>query len=452
MPRPKKGFKYTLYCDSKAALSRVTNSYFDEFGTIWRCRANYDLEVAIRQCLQQCSTSVDWQWIRGHASKRKRRHQFTRAEELNEIADDLATAARQFVEAVDDDHWPEQEVSVIGMRGRMCGRLLHELRYCCTMPDLLSYWKTRYQWTQRQVELLDFLGTKAASSKLRGAKSKLIQKLRCGWLPVNDRQSRSNVDQDAGCSECSSSNLVVETIDHLFQCEGAARRRAVLDKLTMLRSQLSDWDTAPQLINTILAGATAWIQGQPVPDPESLSLSDDAVGQSICRAYSEQTGLGWNVFFRGFWTISWREAQDAYWTSTGRSDVFSTGESWSGKVQGWLFEFASFVWDLRNATEHGEDIHAQRQIRLANCERTIRRLYSRSTELPDGETHPFREPMQSLLDRPVSAQELWIQKTVPFLRAAFRRATKRTKIKQRAITEFFNSVRGSLPGPDLIDV
>jgi hypothetical protein len=45
--RPKKGFMYTLYCDSKAALSIVTNSYFEEFGTIWRCRANYDLEVAI---------------------------------------------------------------------------------------------------------------------------------------------------------------------------------------------------------------------------------------------------------------------------------------------------------------------------------------------------------------------------------------------------------------------
>jgi hypothetical protein len=45
--QPKMGHKHTLYCDSKAALSRVTNSYFDEFGTIWQCRANYNLEVAI---------------------------------------------------------------------------------------------------------------------------------------------------------------------------------------------------------------------------------------------------------------------------------------------------------------------------------------------------------------------------------------------------------------------
>jgi hypothetical protein len=49
---PRKGLGYTLYCDSKAASSRMSNSYFDEFGTIWRCRANYDLEVAIHQCLK----------------------------------------------------------------------------------------------------------------------------------------------------------------------------------------------------------------------------------------------------------------------------------------------------------------------------------------------------------------------------------------------------------------
>jgi hypothetical protein len=153
------------------------------------------------------------------------------------------------------DHWPEQEVSVIGMRGRMCGRLLHELRYCCTMPDLLSYWQTRHEWTQQNLASLDLQGTKMAVCKLRGAKTKLIQKLRCGWLPVNDRQARTELDQLAGCSACSSSaDLVVETIDHIFQCEGVSRRKAIKEKLEMLRSKLSGWGTAPQLSGAILAG------------------------------------------------------------------------------------------------------------------------------------------------------------------------------------------------------
>jgi hypothetical protein len=299
--------------------------------------------------------------------------------------------------------------------------------------------------------LLDLSGTKAAASKLRGAKAKLIQKLRSGWLPVNDRQARMETDHLAGCSECSSANLVFETIDHIFQCEGAPRRKAIRDKLEMLRTNLSEWGTAPQISDAILAGVLAWINGQSAPDQETFIDSGDAVGQLVGRAYAEQNSLGWNVFIRGFWTKSWREAQDEYWDTVGKSDPFSTGESWSGKAQGWIFDFASYVWDLRNATEHGADTQAQRQIRLVQCERTIRRLYARSSELPDGETHPFRELMQSLLDRPVSAQELWITKTVPFLRLAFRRAKKRTKTKQRAITKFFHCAREALPGLDLND-
>jgi hypothetical protein len=85
----------------------------------------------------------------------------------------------------------------------------------------------------------------------------------------------------------------------------------------MLRTNLSNWGTAPQISNAILAGVLAWINGQPVPDPESLIESDDAVGQLICRAYSKQTSLGWNVFIQGFWTKSWREVQDEYWATMG---------------------------------------------------------------------------------------------------------------------------------------
>jgi hypothetical protein len=111
-----------IYCDSKAALARVQDTYYEGFGTTWRCRTHYDLEAAIKHCLKQLSFSFSWQWVRGPASRRKQPEDFTfLAETLNEAADDLATLARQG-RALDhdDDHWPEQVVSVIGPHGRMC--------------------------------------------------------------------------------------------------------------------------------------------------------------------------------------------------------------------------------------------------------------------------------------------------------------------------------------------
>jgi hypothetical protein len=90
---------------------------------------------------------ISWHWVKGHASARKRPDELTFPEILNETADELATHARRsknLTQTDDDDHWPEQTVSIIGPRGRMCGHLAKELRYCCTAPDLLSYWKDRF--------------------------------------------------------------------------------------------------------------------------------------------------------------------------------------------------------------------------------------------------------------------------------------------------------------------
>jgi hypothetical protein len=39
--------------------------------------------------------SIEWKWVRGHASNRKKEQDFTVPEVLNEAADDLATLARQ---------------------------------------------------------------------------------------------------------------------------------------------------------------------------------------------------------------------------------------------------------------------------------------------------------------------------------------------------------------------
>jgi hypothetical protein len=68
---PKKGFQCTVHCDSLAALNQVKDLTYDSFGMTWRCRVNYDMEVAIHICLQQGQLMDDWKWIQGHASKRK---------------------------------------------------------------------------------------------------------------------------------------------------------------------------------------------------------------------------------------------------------------------------------------------------------------------------------------------------------------------------------------------
>jgi hypothetical protein len=261
-----------IYCDSKAALARVQDTYYEGFGTTWRCHTHYDLEAAIKHCLKQLSFSFSWHRVRGHASRRKQPEDFTFAETLNEAADDLATLARQG-RALDhdDDHWPEQVVSVIGPRGpRMCGRVARELRFCCTAGDLLSYWQHPYLWNASLVSLVDLFGTKKAISKLSPDSLPQVQKLRCGWLPVYTRVSREDPDRLSGCSACSPVNFVSENVDHIFQCSCTARRSAILQRLSDLSEKFREWKTSKLLIHALHTGALAWIEQREPHPVESL--------------------------------------------------------------------------------------------------------------------------------------------------------------------------------------
>jgi hypothetical protein len=228
---------------------------------------------------------------------------------LNEAADDLATTARDNPKNAEHLHWPEQQISLIGPRsGRVSGRLVHELRYCCTAADMMSYWQQRYEWTAQQVRTIDIIGTAAVAHSMSGTKARGIQKLRSGWLPVNNRESRSDPNRPPGCSACSASNLTPETVNHLFQCQSAKRRRAILNRFQSFYPKMRELKTASANIPAVMTGLIAWIEGQSTPHVDTLLLPDNTVGQLIYKAYCEQEALGWNV--RGFWTKSWRLAQE----------------------------------------------------------------------------------------------------------------------------------------------
>jgi hypothetical protein len=157
------------------------------------------------------------------------------------------------------------------------------------------------------------------------------------------------------------------------------------------------------------------------------------------RAYHEQCDLGWNVLFRGFWTKSWRQAQEEEFAHMRGRELQDTGERWAAKTQLWYYDLFEFIWGLRNADEHGADFDTQRLIRVSKCERAIRRLYDKGNELPYAERHPFRDPIELLLQQPVSNQELWISKTGGYIEKALKRARARPR-GQPAITTYFTQL------------
>jgi hypothetical protein len=169
-----------------------------------------------------------------------------------------------------------------------------------------SYWCSRFHCSSSQVALINTIGTQKALSKLSPEAKRRIQKLRYRWLPVNRRVAREDPDRDEGCKACSPGNLVEETVDHILQCEHQPRRDALRDRFAGMSKTFRSRKTSHLIIDALRADALAWIDGNPAPAVGTLHLPDSPLGKLVDQAYVEQTSLGWNLLFRGFWTISWR--------------------------------------------------------------------------------------------------------------------------------------------------
>lgn len=215
------------------------------------------------------------------------------------------------------------------------------------------------------------------------------------------------------------------------------RRQAIMLRLDSLWTALSKHKTSPHLCRALYAGAVAWVKGDDPPSVDSLLLPDSLLGRLVAQAFQDQSSLGWNVLFRGFWAESWRLAQEEHFRNIGANARQDTGERWACKVQNWFFDLFEVLWGLRNEHEHGADPETQRLIRLAKCERAIRRLYNQGLLLSIGERHPFRTEIDVLLAQSVRNQELWITKTEAYLPGAFRRMRRATADRQPLVTEFF---------------
>lgn len=278
-----------------------------------------------------------------------------------------------------------QDISITGPCSLVSGNLVNEVRHCCTASDIQSYYQTRHKWSTFSVDSLDSIGLKVAISSLCPNLARSYQKLCCGWLPVNYRESRVDPDHPPSCSACSPTKFIPKTVDHVFQCTSFTRRQLVSSRLATLPIKFSALGTA-NCITAISVGAQAWAEGRNIPPVNTLNLPDTAAGRLSTLAYDKQSTLSWNIFFKGFWSASWHLAQEAHLRADPGQKITDTSARWSGKTQLWCISLFVSVWGLRCADEHGANPKTELLICSSRCERAIRCLYNKGSKFPHHES------------------------------------------------------------------
>ena len=135
----------------------------------------------------------------------------------------------------------------------MCGSLQEELCFSCTAPIFHSYWTARYNWADDTHQLLDQSSADCSISRLDSANLTRIQKLRCGWLPVNRGLSREDPDGTAGCAACR------PVVDHVPQCPSPLRRGLLIERLSSFTVTLRERKSPPIFCQILSAATHHWI-------------------------------------------------------------------------------------------------------------------------------------------------------------------------------------------------
>lgn len=279
-------------------------------------------------------------------------------------------------------------------------------------------------------------GTARALKRLPITAAARVCKLRCGWLPVNEREARHDKDKRNGCSACSSVDLCPETVDHLFECSSPGRRSFLRKKCSSFKSLLELLRTGKLISRTLRVGMLCWINGRVPPDVSAFKLPLNPLGILISQAYIEQGQIGWNMAFQGFISRKWKEAQ-LFHLARAKGSWDSDGNTWVASVISWVFEMFADVWAQRNADEFGVDLEDQRRKKFVLCERAIRRLHTAGQDLPESEKFPFRKDISTILLRSLAKQEQWIASTERSLPGALQRVANRKASGQKALTDFF---------------
>jgi hypothetical protein len=121
-----------------------------------------------------------------------------------------------------------------------------------------------------------------------------------------------------------------------------ATRLTTLNRyLTYLPGTAQSFHTNPDLRSAILQRLREWQSGRPISPP--------SWNCSFKKALKAQNSIGWYPLLLGHVSNSWRDVQQAYYTSLG---LDNTGKQWVKQLILQLFNISWDMWEHRNGIKH----------------------------------------------------------------------------------------------------
>jgi hypothetical protein len=181
-------------------------------------RAEYDVIISITSIVQSLPLPIQWEHVKGHQDLVVPKEELTRMQQLNILADALATQGLTRATACRlSPCLPESIVELCVQSTTITSHYATHLRKAAGSEDFFRCFKTTYKWDADTVNLLDWDAHLAAIQKLSFAEKRFVTKFNFQWLLTGKQQQKIDPAQPTPCPSCRSLE-VDETETHLYQC------------------------------------------------------------------------------------------------------------------------------------------------------------------------------------------------------------------------------------------
>ena len=276
--------------------------------TFASCALIPDFDILIAISKEQTLLNLQYhltnsQHVKGHQGQSKKQHELTRPEQLNILADQLATEALQDVShlkhAPSSQPNPHCPIFLLNRGQIISSKEQSTLRWKWSELRLQNYYQDIFHLKPPQLFEINWFGHQNARRTFSPSEINFSIKLTINWLPIGKMAERYG-SLITYCHRCKER----ETLHHLFTCK--MNSNAQQHYIMALTEQLNTLNTDPDICSTIIHAIKLHLHL-----PSQYRIPDH-----LQHTFSKQSQFGWQMFCSGLLLQMWSQHQQIFANKT----------------------------------------------------------------------------------------------------------------------------------------
>jgi hypothetical protein len=411
--------KYTIQptclivCDSKSMVKKASNlPTLDDIYANSTLASEWDILAEIWTTLHMYDNPDEqpsFQHVKSHQDDKRPYDELSLKEQLNVDADQLAD---QYIVANPDHQYnivpmlPTSGVQLNLPHGTVTYKIKRELRLARTTGPLKEYLCKKYGWTEATFEDIDWECNRRALNRADKDRTIMIKHLN-DIVPVGKQVHRYDPKHPESCPSC---DETVETSSHLHTCLHPSRQKWRNTFIQKLRTKLEAKDTPLDMMELMLEGIMAVIQGR-----ETNTIH---IPETVTNIAAAQEAIGWEQVLRGKLSQQWQRRQQAHLGD--RATKKDNGQTWATAIITFILEQWKDLWILRNGDRHGRDAQSRAQALNRQAIRELEQLYTLKGEIQPCHDWILQPPLEERKQMRTNVMRAWINSFKPILDESYK--------------------------------